>query len=144
MGHLALKLDMSKAYDKLEWVFLKKVMEKMGFHKRWVSWIMECVTSMTYSVLINGEPMEPFSPTRGIHQGDPLSAYLFLLCSKGLNGLLEQVVAAKFLEGFSLCKYGPKISHLLFADDSLLFCRARVVDVSKILKILGKYERASG
>ena len=53
-------------------------------------------------------------------------------------------MAAKSLEGFSLFKYGPKISHLLFADDSLLFCRARVEDVSKILKILGKYKRASG
>ena len=133
MGHLALKLDMSKAYDRLEWVFLKKVMEKMGFHKRWVSWIMECVTFVTYSILINGEPMEPISPTRGICQGDPLSPYLFLLCSKGLNGLLEQVVVAKFLEGYSLCKDGPKISHLLFANDSLLFCHARVEDVSKIL-----------
>ena len=89
-------------------------------------------------------PTEPFSPTKGIHQGDPLSPYLFLLCSKCLNGLLEQAVVAKFLEGFSLCKYGPKISHILFADDSLLFCRARVADVSKILEILGKYERASG
>ena len=94
--------------------------------------------------LHNNLPTEPFSPTKGIHQGDPLSPYLFLLCSKGLNGLLEQAVVAKFLEGFSLCKYGPKISHLLFADDSLLFCRARVADVSKILEILGKYERASG
>ena len=53
-------------------------------------------------------------------------------------------MAAKFLEGFSLCKYGKKISHILFADDSLLFCHARVEDVSKIFEILGKYERALG
>ncbi|KAL0004665.1 hypothetical protein SO802_012226 [Lithocarpus litseifolius] len=143
-GHLALKLDISKAYDRLEWVFLKKVMERMGFHSRWVGWIMECVQSVTYSVLINGVPTETIIPSRGIRQGDPLSPYLFLLCSEGFCGLLDQAVAEKSIEGFSLCKYGPKISHLLFADDSLLFCRARVEDVTKILEILGKYEKASG
>ena len=99
---------------------------------------------MTYSVLMNVEPTETIIPTRGIRQGDPLCSYLFLLCSEGFNGLLEQVVVAKSLEGFSLCKYGPKISHLLFADDSPLFCRARMDDVSKIIEILGKYEHASG
>ncbi|XP_075665130.1 uncharacterized protein LOC142634749 [Castanea sativa] len=144
VGHLALKLDISKAYDRLEWVFLKKVMERMGFHSRWIGWIMECIQLVTYSVLVNGEPSETIIPTRGIRQGDPLSPYLFLLCSECLNGLIEQAVAAKSLEGFSLCKYGPKISHLLFADDSFLFCRARVEDVSTILEILGKYKEASG
>ena len=87
MGHLALKSNISKAYDRLEWVFLKKVMERMGFHSRWVGWIMECVQSVTYSMLINSEPTETITPTRGIRQGDPLSPYLFLLCSEGLNGL---------------------------------------------------------
>ena len=143
-GHLALKLDISKAYDRLEWVFLKKVMERMGFHSQWVGWIMECVQSMTYLVLINGEPTETITPSRGIRQRDPLSPYLFLLCLDGFSGLLEQVVAKKSLEGFSLCKYGPKICHLLFANNSLLFCWAGVNDVSKILEILRKYERASG
>ncbi|XP_050255150.1 uncharacterized protein LOC126701050 [Quercus robur] len=144
MGHMALKLDMSKAYDRLEWNFLQRTMEKMGFHPKWVGWIMECIKSVTYSVLINGEPKGHIIPTRGIRQGDPLSPYLFLLCSEGLTSLIEQAVNERHIEGFSLCKHGPKISHLFFADDSLLFCRARVEDVIKIQEILGKYEVASG
>ena len=93
---------------------------------------MECIKSVTYSVLINGEPKGHIVLMRGIRQGDPLSPYLFLLCTEGLNGLIEQAVSDRHIEGFSLCKYGPKISHLFFADDSLLFCRARVDDVLKI------------
>ena len=92
MGFMALKLDMSKAYDRLEWLFLQKTMEKMGFHSTWIGWIMECVKSVTYSILVNGEPKGHIIPTQGIRQGDPLSPYLFLLCFKGLNGLIEHVV----------------------------------------------------
>ena len=130
--HMALKLDMSKAYDRLEWIFLQWIMEKMGFHPRWVGWIMECIKSVTYSVLINGEPKGHIVPMRGIRQGNPLSPYLFLLCSEGLNGLIEQAVSDRHIEGFSLCKHDPKISHLFFTNDSLLFCRAWVDDVLKI------------
>ena len=93
---------------------------------------MECVKSVTYSILVNGEPKGHIIPTQGIRQGDPLSPYLFLLCFKGLNGLIEHAVDRKLIEGVSLCSNGPKISHLLFADDSLLFRRARVGDIEII------------
>ena len=101
--HMALKLDMSKAYDHLEWVFLQRIMEKMGFHPTWVGWILECIKSVTYSVLVNGKPKGHIVPTRGIRQGDPFSPYLFLLCSEGLNGLIEHAMDGKHIEDFSLC-----------------------------------------
>ena len=56
VGHKALKLDMSKAYDRLEWVILQHIMKKMDFHATWVGWIMECISSVTYLILVNGEP----------------------------------------------------------------------------------------
>lgn len=105
---------------------------------------LECIKLVTYSILVNGEPKGNIIPTRGIYQGDPLSPYLFLLCSEGLNGLIQNAVNSGCLEGFSLCRNCPKIFHLFLADDKLLFCRARMGDIEKIQDILGKYEKASG
>lgn len=80
---------------------------------------------------------------RGICQGSPLSPYLFLLCFDDFNGLIQCEVNLGNLKGFSLCKHGPWISHLFFADDTLLFCRARLGDVQAIQNILILYEEAS-
>ena len=119
-------------------------MEKMGFHSIWIGWILECIKFVTYSVLVNGEAKGHIIPTRGIHQGNPLSPYLFLLCSEGLNGLIQHAVDVGEVEGVFLCRNGPKISHLFFVDDSLLFCRVRIEDINTIQEILRKYEKASG
>ena len=105
---------------------------------------MEYIQSVSYSILVNGEPKGHIIPSRGIRQGDPLFPYLFLLCSEGLNGLIQHAVDGGQIEGFSLCHSSPKISHLFFADDSFLFCRARVEDVGVIQALLSLYEKASG
>ena len=143
-GLMALKLDMSKAYDRVEWDFLDKIMAKMGFSSRWIALISMCIRSVSYSILLNGQPQGLISPQRGLRQGDPLSPYLFLLVTEGLHGLLRKVEDMGRLRGVSLCPAGPRISHLLFADDSLIFCRASIADCRTIQDILLKYERASG
>ena len=143
-GFMALKLDMSKAYNRVEWSFLRDIMNQMGFNDRWVALVMECVTTVSYSLLVNGEPQGNIKPSRGIRQGKPLSPYLFLLCSEGLHRLIQRAANLGEIKGVSICRNGPKLTHLLFADDSLLFCRATKEDCQKVLEILSSYERVSG
>ena len=119
-------------------------MVRMGFHGRWISLIMECISSVSYSLLINGEPTDHITPTRGLRQGDPISPYLFLLCAEGLNGLVQKATLQGDIHGVSLCPRGPKITNLFFAEDSLLFCRAFIRECHKIQEILTIYEKASG
>ena len=140
-GFMALKLDMSKAYDRVEWSFLKDVMIKMGFNDRWIVLVMKSITFVSYSLLVNGEPFRHIIPTRGIRQGDPPSPYLFLLCSEGLHKHIQTTANNRAIKGVSICQNGLKLMHLLFADDSLLFCKATRLECQKILEILSTYER---
>ena len=89
-GYMALNLDMSKAYGKVKWYYLEGIMRKMGFRERWINLVMGCAKIVSYSVLVNGEPCGVFFPIRGISQGDPLSPFLFLLYTEGLNGLIKK------------------------------------------------------
>ena len=97
VGHIAVKLDISKAYDRVEWEFLKKIMLRLGLLEQWVDLAMEMVCTTTYSILINGEPKGFITPSRGIHQGDPLSLYLFLLCAGGLSSMLLKAIETQQL-----------------------------------------------
>ena len=141
-GFMSIKLDMSKVFDRVEWGFIKRVMEKLGFHNNWVFLIMQCISSVSYSVIINEEAFGCITPTRGLRQGDPLSPGLFLLCAKGLFALIHQAARIKALSGISICRGCPSITHLFFADDSLLFCKANVMECNVLMSILGVYESA--
>ena len=100
------------------------MMQKMGFPDKWIGWVMSCVTTPSFSIIINGKPYGNINPPRGICQGDPLSPYVFLLCAEGLTSLLTKVEHDGRIHGVSICRRAPKISNLMFVDDSLLFCRA--------------------
>ena len=143
-GYMALKLDMSKAYGRVEWYYLEGILRKMGFRERWINLVMGCVKTVSYSVLVNGDPCGMIFPTRGIRLGDPLSTFLFLLCTERLNGLIKKAELQGGFHGYSLCRRGSKLTHLLFADDSLIFCRSTMEECHKVLDLLYKYEEASG
>lgn len=139
---MAVKTDMSKAYDRIEWCFLKAVLEKMGFHSVWIGWILECVTTVSYSFLINGTPQGKVMPTRGLRQGDPLSPCLFILCTKVLSGLCQKAQMDGSLPGVRVARQNPPVS--LFIDDTMFFCRSDSVSCQALAAILTKYEAMSG
>ena len=141
---MAVKLDMSKAYDRVEWSFIEKVMEKTGFHEKWIQLIMQCITTVSYSMIINGSVRGCIFPTRGLRQGDPLSPYLFLLCVDGFSSLIKDAARNQLLSGISICRGCSMVTHLFFANDSLLFCKATNQECHKLIEILGLYEVASG
>ena len=88
-GYATLKLDMSKARDRVEWTFLEKMMTRLEFHLRWTELMMKCITTVSYQIKVNGKLTEEIIPNRGLRQGDPLSPYLFLICPEGFSTLLS-------------------------------------------------------
>ena len=140
----AYKLDLSKAYDRVDWVFLRKMMQRLGFSHRWVEWIMARVTSVQYKVKFNGTLLDSFSPSRGLRQGDPLSPFLFLFVADGLSTLLQHEVARNQIEAVKICRQAPGISHLLFADDSLLFFKAERAQAVRVKQVLEQYANSAG
>lgn len=143
-SYMAVKTDISKAYDRIEWDFLEAVLRKKGFHSRWIKWIMACVRSVSFSILVNGSPYGRFEVSRGLRQGDPLSPHLFILCSDVLSSLISKAHHDHKLQGIRISNGGPCITHLLFADDSLFFVKADHKNSSMLLQIFKDYETASG
>ncbi|XP_057425990.1 uncharacterized protein LOC130719383 [Lotus japonicus] len=116
----------------------------MGFPPNWVTLIMGCVTTVNFSIMLNGAPQAPFVPQRGLRQGDPLSPYLFILCGEVFSSLINKVVMSAALHGIKVARSAPVISHLLFADDSIIFARSTREEMECVKNILSTYERVSG
>ncbi|XP_024011324.1 uncharacterized protein LOC112086588 [Eutrema salsugineum] len=141
---LAIKTDMSKAYDRVEWGFLDELFKRMGFNDKWRSWVMTCVTSVSYTVLLNGQEHGSIRPARGLRQGDPLSPFLFILCAEALVHVMDKAEQEGRISGMRLSSKCPPIQHLLFADDSLFLCRASLRECSEFLRCLKLYGDSSG
>ncbi|KAM1143125.1 hypothetical protein EV1_031745 [Malus domestica] len=125
---------MCKAYDKIEWNYLERVMLELGFNTKWVNLVMMCVSSMSYSFIVNGSLKGYMLLSRGLRQGDPISPYIFLLCVEGLSGVIQ---------GISIFQNALSIHHLLLADDCFVFVRTRREDWLWVKSILNSYEGGS-
>ncbi|XP_057789594.1 uncharacterized protein LOC131006452 [Salvia miltiorrhiza] len=143
-GVFAFKLDMAKAYDRVEWSFLESIMLHLGFNAPFVDLIMRCVAFVSFRVLVNGFPGNQFEAGRGLRQGDPLSPFLFLFCAEALSGLLRRAETQELLHGARLSRTAPRVSHLLFADDCIIFGRSNVNEIDLVKNIIRDYEGVSG
>lgn len=139
-SYMVIKTDITKAYEILEWKFLETTIKHMGFTNKWAQWIMLCVSTVSFSVLIN---VSFRGPDLGLRQGDPLSLYLFILCAEVLSYLINMIESQRQLQGIKIINQGPATTHLLFADDSLFFTLADEKSCNAIKKILASYEQAS-
>ena len=139
---MAIKTDMSKVYDRLEWEFISAVMKKMGFSETWIEWIM-CIIG-EIPCLIQWSTKRKHNPQQGLRQGDPLSPFIFILCTEVLVSLLNHAENQGKITGMRVSRASPPVSHLLFADDSLVFCKAEPRECDEIMKALGTYGKASG
>ena len=138
------KLDFKSAYDSVKWGFLKQVMKKLGFGRKWISWIMECVSSASMSIQLNDSPLRPFKMEKGLRQGDPLSPYLFILVSEVLVHILQKAHEMNMIEAVSIGKLKVSLKHLQFADDMLIFAPKNPVCIINYFRILDIFALMSG
>lgn len=139
-----IKIDFEKAYDCVNWSFLLNMMESFEFGHKWRSWIQSCVTNARISVLVNGSPTNEFIAERGLRQGDPLSPFLFNLVVEGLNILILRARELGLFNGAVVGNDLIKVSHLQFADDTILFCEANLEEILCIKRLLRCFEVVSG
>lgn len=112
-GNIALKIDMAKAYDLMEWDLILLALKMFGFGHQWINWIKECLSLASYSILQNGSPFGFITPSRGLRQGDPLSLFLFVIGMEILSHLLDKAHSLSLVNGIRLNRGGPSITHLL-------------------------------
>jgi hypothetical protein len=143
-GTFAIKVDLSKAYDKISWDFIWRILCEIKIPQGMVNVIMHAITSMETNVKWNGARAEYFRPQRGIRQGDPISPYLFVLCMDKLSHLIMHAVNVGDWRGIKAGRNGPMVSHLMFADDLLLFGEASEKQMKCVMDILNKFCSLSG
>ncbi|XP_019246460.1 PREDICTED: uncharacterized protein LOC109226112 [Nicotiana attenuata] len=141
------KLDIQKTFDHLNWNFLLGLLVKMGFGDRWVNWIKFFISTVRFSILVNGSPVGFFPSQRGLRQGDPLSAFLFIIGMEGLNDMLKIAQINNWIKGFNISYKAAsnlEITHLQYADDTLVFCDADREQLRMMRVIFVLFEAISG
>ena len=138
-GYMIIKIDLEKAYDRLEWGFVRNMLSSLNFHMDTVELILSCISTTSVSFLFNGEQLGEFQPSRGLRQGDPLSPYIFILCMEFLSSLINKKCDDGVWGRVKASRNGPGFSHIFFADDLLFFAKATQENCEAISKVLEEF-----
>lgn len=140
---MIIKLDISKAYDNVDWQFLCKIMLAFDFDKKWINGVFECISTPKFSILINGKPTCFFSCSRGIRQGDPISPFLYIIMVEALGRAIKSNQSNNLLEGVEVTT-NYVVTHQQFADDNLLLGATKVKEAIQLKMLLESFGKASG
>ena len=143
-GYMVVKIELEKAYDRLEWSFIKLVRTHFGFPDNIIQLILNCVSSTSTSLLFNGSKLPAFYPSRGIRQGDPISPYLFILCMEFLGAQITKMCEEKRWDMIKPSRQRPSFSHVFFVDDIMLFAKANAKNCEAILEVFDSFCSMAG
>ena len=121
----------NKAYDRVNWRFIQTILKRFGFDDKFINWITTCISSVSFEVLVHGGKSDQFRPSRGLRQGDPLLSYLFILGQEVLSRILDQELFSKNISGIKASIRGPALTHIMYANDIVLFSKATRLEASK-------------
>ena len=140
-ARMCIKIDLRQAFDSLNRTFLCEALHHLGFEHKWVAWMSMCMKSM-YSLRINGELTSPSPTSNGVRQGDPLSPYLFVIAMQILTALFEKAELEGELKPPSCGT--TSMSHIIFADDQLVFLQADKQNACQLKSILEEFSTLFG
>ncbi|XP_058111568.1 uncharacterized protein LOC131254885 [Magnolia sinica] len=143
-GNIVLKLDLEKAYDMVDWEFLKQVLRKFSFYYRWITLMERCWGNSWFSILIIAEVVGFFKSSRGLHQGDPLSLGLFILTADAFSRSFKFMMVRGWSQLFQIRRGFPLASHLLFMDGTLSFLNGSRASILRVKALLNEFQAASG
>lgn len=141
---MLLKLDLEKAFDRLEWSFVRKTLLYFNIPNSLTELIVSCITTTTMSILINGICTSYFTPSRGIRQGDLLSPYIFIMCMEMLSRMINRSVDYLHWHSIRISKHGSDISHLFFADEIILLSKINTQSCHAIIDVINNFNHISG
>ncbi|XP_068331493.1 uncharacterized protein [Pyrus communis] len=144
INFMALKLDMAKGYDRVEWSFLNAMLHKLRFDDIFCQWVMKCVQTIPYCVVVNGEATSYITPSRGLRQRGPLSLFLFLNCVEGFSSLLHNEERVGRIRGIIVNNLAEPLSYVFFANDLVFFCQATKIEALNVNCLLQQDAEGSG